>query len=144
MLYCLPEFLPDELLYSVLAAWQDRLPFQDLRTVLRLAFGKHVHRSIYDLPNNLSFFISQLPPFYNMTLDNLILGHTMYPYYATTLAHERRQRLWGMMTGSDARGIYPVAGISNANILRPRYMRGCINITIPILANTSSAHRTYR
>lgn len=124
MLGCLPEFLPDELLYSVIAAWTDRLPFFR-QAALHLAFSEKAYKSIHDLPNNLSFFLSQLPPHYHMTLDRLINNHTLYPYYAATLPVERREQLWNLMCSSSGSGIHAVAGIPLSIIRSPEWFRYC-------------------
>lgn len=124
MLGCLPEFLPDELVYSVIAAWGDRLPLQDY-PLLHLSFGGSRGYLMCHLPNNLSFFLSQLPPYYDMTLERLIIEHSLYPYYAATLLPDRRQRLWNLMYEDRGQGLHTVAGIGRTIIRSPQWLRYC-------------------
>ncbi len=124
MIGCLPRLRPDEPLYSALARRADALKDRDRRTTAREVFGSGTVTAVIDLPSHLDAFIAGLPPDYGLSVDDVIDGHTLLPWYAASLPPDRVARLRADMHGA-GRGIHARAGVMAGGVALPQSIRFC-------------------
>jgi hypothetical protein len=101
----LPEMLPDELLYSVVARWRDRMCVRDERAVLETLFGTRSATAVVELPGRIDAFLARVPPGHPYTADSLIERHTTLPYYSSFLPPERVRRIRGQLRTGGSGGV---------------------------------------
>ena len=97
-----PQIYPDELVYSWLARYYARSGYSAYIDAIRDLFGKIVRPDV-ELFNKfdedaLAVITSQV------SMHDLIMKHTMYPYYARFLPMERRKRAYKAMSNLEPTG----------------------------------------
>lgn len=97
MLLNFPTPYPDELLYSVIARYHVRSGNSGFEQTKMDVFKNRTVNAVYDLPTHIKAFVKNLPPQWDMTIEDWIYGHTLYPYYAPFLPDERAKRLFDTM-----------------------------------------------
>lgn len=124
MIRIFPTPYPDEILYSVFARFADMMCFTDLKDVHRQLFGTASARAVVDLPTRMDAVVARLPG-QRFTCEQLILQHTLYPYYAPFMPKERAERLKDLMCGNGGQGTHTLAGIIASVVQRPSRLRYC-------------------
>ena len=79
------------------------------------------------LLSDLNSIIERLPAGTDITIDNLIWNHTMYPYVRPSLTKDRADFVYSMLVGADDVGnfTYQKAGLSGRRLALPLYLRFC-------------------
>jgi hypothetical protein len=117
MLTWFPSLLPDELApYSPLARYSHHMGYTIAKDVKRAAFGTdQVHISPI-FTDSLDLLLENLPPNHQLTIDHLLLNHTLYPLYAPFTSEPSRVALRAFFTKSaveirkrEVRTVNPVA-----------------------------------
>ncbi|GAP97957.1 TnsD family Tn7-like transposition protein [Leptolyngbya sp. NIES-2104] len=106
-----PTGRPDELLYSMCAAFQDHMQFPRPHYTMEALFGSKWGHATYDLPNRLGYLVNNLPPRHSYTVDELIDNHTMLPFYSPFCPQERIQRVREVMQHSERGSVHSLLGI---------------------------------
>lgn len=89
--FCTPYF--DELFISLLSRYQIYTGnFKARQTRIDL-FGADNVRIAYDLPLHITDLIERLPWGSTLTAEDMFLGHTLFPFYATFLFDEKADKL---------------------------------------------------
>jgi Tn7-like transposition protein D/TniQ len=117
--------LPDETLYSVWARLSELSNFHTLSDVFEELFNNRKIKPIVDLPCHLGHFFDRLPFGHCYTIDVLINDHTLLPFYAPFLPHERYRSLREQMMSGNGKAVQRRAGILNIRIPQPLYLRYC-------------------
>ena len=123
-----PQSNLDELLYSICARFSDRIQYSTIRAVHQELFGcKHL-KAIVELPSNLDYLISVLPPGHNYTIDKLINNHTLLPYYRPFLSPKQLEVLRGEMQCRTKGALLPRVGNPSRHMAlrRLRYCIECV------------------
>ncbi|HEY9707490.1 MAG TPA: TniQ family protein, partial [Oculatellaceae cyanobacterium] len=89
MIPCFPVPLPDELLYSLIARYSDRMQYPDKQSLHQELFADKNATAVVDLPSHLSHLLGVLPPVHGYTVERLIDEHTLLPFYSPFLPTER-------------------------------------------------------
>jgi hypothetical protein len=84
-----PDPYPEELLYSVIARYQERVMVINRKTALLDLFGTANALAVINLPSHLGALVSNLPSGNPYSPELLIKRHTLLPYFAPFL--ERNQ-----------------------------------------------------
>lgn len=105
MLAIFPDPYPDELLYSVCARYSDRLEYPNTRSLISEIFGARSALAVIDLPSRLTYLQDHLPPGHHRSVDRIIDGNTLLPFYARFLPQERLKRIREQMKANNGVGI---------------------------------------
>lgn len=120
-----PNMYEDELLYSVIARYHIRSGnISYIHTTQDVYGRKYVESSIY-LPSNISNLISNLPKNYKSEEKDIILNHTLYPFYTAFLSEDMSNQIFKSMKGEHGGDIYARAGICASTISIPKYLKFC-------------------
>lgn len=76
---------------------------------------------------NLNAFVSNLPPTSNLSVRELIMNHTMYPFYTTFLSKDRSQSVFKSMEEGCGKSIENMVGMSSSKVKPSNYLRYCPN-----------------
>jgi DNA-binding protein Fis len=114
MLHWFPTPYPDELLYSVFARYHLRSGNTSPKITIEELFEKRTVRSVWDLPANLNILLSQLGSYWHA--DQLILNHTMYPYYAAFLLPKQAKQVKQSMLDCKGSTIHTRIGLAASNL----------------------------
>ena len=124
MLGFFPDPYPDELLYSACARYDGRMRFPSRSHAIQEWFGKNA-TAIIDLPGRLKYLVSQLPPGHRYSLDRLLEGHTLLPFYSPFLLPKRLQYVKQDMQNPAANRVYARIGIIASRLRHPERLRFC-------------------
>jgi hypothetical protein len=141
-----PAPYPDELLYSLLARYKQRVKYPSNKKLVKELFGSETSTVIHDLPCNLEFFSKSLPP-NNLYSVNYILNNlTLLPYYSAFSSSEIISKTKRQMTKANGNGIHARLGIMATKVSMPQYMRYCPLCCSEALSNYSETywHRSHQ
>ncbi len=130
---CLPELSKNELVYSVIARYADRVNYRKKNGVIRDLFGMTTNDRVLatdDLPGKLGAVAAAYPQGSRYTLDYLIDNHTLLPYFAPLQPSEQVQKMRLMMVGNVA-GLTQklrVHAVLRTSTLRLQFCRKCVEV----------------
>lgn len=120
-----PTLYEDELLYSAIARYHIRSGNINYKhTTIDLFGRKTVSASIY-LPSNISTLINNLPVNYIYNEEDIIIKHTLYPFYTAFLTQDTSDKILNSMKGNNGGDIYARAGICASTVPIPKYLKFC-------------------
>lgn len=125
MLSFFPKPYPDEILYSILARYHIRSGNTGIKLTMQELFNSHDAIATADLPCNLAKLAINLSLISQISAEELIQHHTLYPFYAPFLPQERSQQILEAMRSEDGGGIHDRVGIRASLVTVPRYFRFC-------------------
>lgn len=120
----LPSFLPDELLYSLLARVAYNRAAPSAAAFAEEVFGNRHAVASFDLPGNLKRLVSWLPHDAGLNVSKVISDFTLFPYYAAYASRKRRAEALEGMQGSTA-GVHTRFGIAAFRIPPVKFLRFC-------------------
>lgn len=125
MINFLPILYPDELLYSVISRYQRMCGMISNRALIIDMFGKlTIMRSTF-FPQHIDSFVSNLPPTSKLTTKEIIMNHTMFPFYTAFLSQKKAQSIFDKMTGGYGLSIESIIGLGGSKVEMPSYLRYC-------------------
>lgn len=116
---------PDELLYSVWARISDQARYANRGDVTLELFGSRSFRALVDWSCSLGCLVSHLPEGHCYTVDMLIDGHTLYPFYAPFLPSGRAQLLRDQMINGNGAALSARLGMLTSHIPPHKWLRYC-------------------
>jgi hypothetical protein len=125
MLGFFPTAYPDELLYSLIARYHLRSGSISPKVTLQELFGSTTTIATIDLPANLNDLTKRLQHLTPDSAKDLIVKHTLYPFYQPFLPPQRDRSIRKSMRASKTTNIHTRAGIMASAIPAPRYLRFC-------------------
>lgn len=125
MIGCFPTPHPDELLYSLCARFCDRMQYPSRRSIVQDLFNSATAIAIVDLPCRLNDLMAALPPEYPYTVEQLVDGHTLLPFYGPFLPAERLSELREAMCRQDGTGIHMRMGLIASTVPLTEWLRFC-------------------
>ncbi|MBD2069543.1 TniQ family protein [Leptolyngbya sp. FACHB-671] len=113
MLRTFPTPYPDELLYSIFARHHIRSGNKSFQQTVEELLG-YVPQQLYGLglPNSLSVLAKNLHPITNLTVEGLVVEHTLFPFYKSFLTPPEAFRLKDLMKKKAGKPIFQVAKIA--------------------------------
>jgi hypothetical protein len=120
-----PSPYPDELLYSLCARFSTRVAYSGAKSTLQEIFGATTASAVIDLPNRLGYLATALPAGTSLTLDSLILRHTLFPFFSAFIQPERVRQLRKSMAISCGTATHMRSGVMASRISTPGYLRFC-------------------
>ncbi|HWD93552.1 MAG TPA: TnsD family Tn7-like transposition protein [Verrucomicrobiae bacterium] len=120
-----PDPYPGELLFSVLARFNERMAYPaEYASNLEL-FGVRHGTPAIELPNRIDRLVSKLPPGAIYTSDSIIQNNTLFPLYAPFLPDRNRDLVLTNMKGDDMRTTLLRSGIIAGRVRPPVYFSTC-------------------
>ena len=117
----------NELIYSTIARAGIRLALSSPKQLLDEVFQNRKVIATVDLPCHLNAITNQFPAS-QLSLEDIIYQHTLFPIYAPFVPEGRRQQCLQWMTGASQGSVHLALGI-NASRLKPihklRYCPAC-------------------
>lgn len=121
-----PDPYPDELVYSIIARYHQRMRSNNYSATFKTFFGKvFFGNSFKGFPRNLTHLIDTLPPYHNYTVDGLINNHTMLPYYKLFLSDAKIKALKERMIGTDPAYFGAIRYVPLSVTTTQRFMKLC-------------------
>ena len=121
----LPVIYKDELLYSWIARYHKRSGNIYYAQTTNDIYGRKTVRSSVYLPSNIENFISNISKNFDIKDTDIILNHTLYPFYTAFLSKEKSQQIFKSMKEDDGSNIYNRVGICATSISTPIYFKFC-------------------
>lgn len=123
MICCFPTVYSDELLYSWLARYYTRTGYIAYTYVAEELFTSKTGRPDVEFINTLTQDAVRMVT-QSMSMEDVVLKHTMFPYYGRFLPLERRRRAFQAMVSmtGNYHNLLPVSTRKNSP---PRYLRYC-------------------
>ncbi|MBP2898933.1 TniQ family protein, partial [Escherichia coli] len=125
-----PTPYPDELLYSIIARYKKWSGEVNHRSILHDLFGNGFVSASMDLPSHIGQLVKRLPITSNITVEQLIQKHTMYPLYSAFLPSDQASAVFQSMAYGNGSGIYMRTGVMASSIRSNTYIRFCKNCYI--------------
>lgn len=105
------------------------------KNLLDEIFGnRHVIATI-DFPNYLQTISAHYPPALNLTVEQLIYKHTLFPVYAPFISEKRRQACIRLMAGATQGAIHLAVGAAASRLKQGNRLRYCPSCLINQLQN---------
>ena len=127
MIGFMPEIYPDELLYSRFARYYERSGYMAYIFAAEDLFQNKNERPDVEFINRLTQD-AQSVIHKKMSADEVIMNHTMFPYYGRFLSRERRTEAYFALLNTDGnyRNLLPIPKAKRQRFLR--YCSMCVNI----------------
>jgi hypothetical protein len=120
-----PFLYPDELLYSGIARYHQMSGNTVQKQTIKELFGDSLVCATVDLPSHLKHLSEILNSLY--TVDELIMKHTLYPYYKAFIPQVKARMVYELMSEGSSQGeVHVLLGIPASLIKLPSYLRYCI------------------
>ncbi len=125
MLTFFPAPYPDELLYSILARYHVRSGNTSSKMTMTELFNTDTVTAVVDMPSGLNVLAKRIPYSRKIRPYDLMLGHTLFPYYTAFLPESRAKSVVATMRGNMGGAIHTMTGIMASTIRVPEYLRFC-------------------
>ena len=127
MIGFMPEIYPDELLYSMFARYYERSGYMAYIFAAEDLFQNKNERPDVEFINRLTQD-AQSVIHKKMSADEVIMNHTMFPYYGRFLSRERRTEAYFALLNTDGnyRNLLPIPKAKRQRFLR--YCPMCVNM----------------
>lgn len=86
---------------------------------------KRMGRKSVLFPQNLRVFASNLPPTSKLFIEEIIINHTMYPFYTAFLSCEKSGLLYKGMEEGIGKSIENLVGMAGSKVKSSNYLRYC-------------------
>src|SRR5258708_1472161 len=120
-----PELWFDELLYSGLGRYRNRLRLPSEIEFMRLLFGSGGVAAAIEFPSRLEYLASLIPVPLGYSATYLINNHTLAPFYRPFLQNDRFELLCEAMLKGSNRGAHMLVGLNTSNVNHPKRLRYC-------------------
>jgi hypothetical protein len=125
MIAFFPDPYPEELLYSVIARYQERVMVIDRKAALLDLFGTLNALAVIALPSHLGALVANLPPGNPYTPEILIKQNTLLPYFAPFLERNQLESIMADMIGERGSAVAGRAGLMASTVKDPTTLQFC-------------------
>lgn len=127
MIACFPKIYQDELAYSIFARYYLKSGFTTLRDVMEELYVNKWYRVDVEFINKLLPEAKKILT-QNMTLQEFIEKHTMFPYYGRFIDCTRRKKALDSLVNGDGnyRNLLPIQNRKNEQLRYLRYCPKCV------------------
>ena len=120
-----PTPYPNELLYSVIARAGVHEGETSAKQLLDLVFANRKVIATVDLPSHVECIADQYPLSLNLSAEEIIKKHTLWPVYAPFLPRERRTAIEKWMIGRSQGAAHLASGIAASRVMSNQVMQLC-------------------
>jgi hypothetical protein len=127
MINFLPVIFQDELLFSVISRYKQMCGMESKRALEMDLFKiyKRMGRKSVFFPQNLRTFASNLPPTSKLSINEIIIKHTMFPFYTAFLSCEKSETIYKGMEEGIGKSIENLVGMAGSKVKASNYLRYC-------------------
>lgn len=125
MINWFPKMYDDELLYSVISRYKRRSGIYLKKSIMEDFYDKSVGMFQILFPIYLGKMSEMLPINSDIKPEELILNHTMYPYYTKFLPKNIADDIFFSMLNGDNKSIMIKARLHNGEMVGNRYLKYC-------------------
>lgn len=125
MLHYFPIPRPDELLYSVFARYAVHTGIVSPKQCLDDLFNCRTAVATVDLPSHLNAFCNNAAHLWDISVDDLIYRHTLFPLYAPFVPDKRRHSAMSHMRSNKGGAQHMELGVAASIVKPPVHMRYC-------------------
>lgn len=127
MINFLPLIYQDELFFSVICRYKQMCGMVSKRALELDLFQIHnrMGRKSVLFPQNLITFVANLPPNPKLSVQEIILNHTMYPFYTAFLSNEKSDLVFKVMAEGIGKSIENMVGMSGSKVKSNNYLKYC-------------------
>lgn len=125
MINFFPVLYHDELLYSAVSRYKRMSGIISRKALESDLFNRSVGKLSVLFPQDINHFISNFPPYSKVTTKDIIMNHTMYPFYTAFLDHDKSTDIYGKMANKNARNIENIVGLAGNKVKPNSYLRYC-------------------
>jgi hypothetical protein len=122
-----PLMYEDELFVSVIARYQRICGMVSKRALEMDLFQiyKRMGRKSVLFPQNLNTFIANLPLTSKLSAEEIILNHTMYPFFTAFMSVEKSDVVFNAMVNGSGKSIENLVGMAGSKVKTNSYLRYC-------------------
>ncbi|MGO4271185.1 TniQ family protein, partial [Paenibacillus sp. TAF58] len=125
MMNFLPLVYKDELLYSVISRYKQKCGMISKAALSKDLFnGKTLFKSIL-FPQYLKFFMSNLPYNSKLSMEELILKHTLFPFYTAFLAEDNAENIYNGMVEGIGTSFENQIGLAGSKVNLNNFLKFC-------------------
>lgn len=125
MMNCFPLLYNDELFYSIIARYRRMCGITSERAFLKDLFNDRiVNKSIF-FPQYVDALVGNLPVTSKITAKELIVNHTMFPFFTAFLSKERTDGIYEAMKNGYGQSIENTLGFSGSKVKVNKFLRYC-------------------
>ncbi|MFQ7521939.1 MAG: TnsD family Tn7-like transposition protein [Terrisporobacter sp.] len=141
-----PKMYEDELLYSAIARYHIRSGNISYSYTTKDIFGRVTVKSSIYLPSNISNLVKNLPLNNKVSEMDIIMNHTLYPFYTAFQDEITSKKILDLMLSDDGSNIYNTVGICASKISIPKFLKFCTECFKEDIANHGEAywHRVHQ
>lgn len=125
MINFLPALYEDELLYSVIARYQRTCGMVSKLALHKDLYGKRMASTSVFFPKHIDAFVSNLPSTSKITTEEIIINHTLFPFYSAFLSENKANLIASKMATEHGSPIESSFGIVGSKIKIGNYLRYC-------------------
>ncbi|HUW65272.1 MAG TPA: TnsD family Tn7-like transposition protein [Spirochaetia bacterium] len=125
MITVFPDPYPEELMYSVVARYQERLMETNRKAALLDLFGTANALAVVNLPSHLGALVANLPRGSYYSSEILIKRHTLLPYFAPFLERDQLASVMWDMIGERGPAVAGRAGLMASTVREPSTLQFC-------------------
>ena len=118
-----PAPYPDELVYSWLARYKERSGYVGFKDIAHELFVQPKTKRNVEFFNDLTDDVKSVLTM-NVTADEIIMKHTMFPYYARFAPLEQREKAYEMLIDFQGK-VYGLLGLTKKELVKPRFLKYC-------------------
>lgn len=127
MMNFLPLIYYDELFFSIISRYKQMCGMVSKRALEMDLFQiyKRMGRKSVLFPQNLNIFVGNLPPTSKLSEKEIILKHTMYPFYTAFLSSEKSKSVFNSMVEGSGKTIENMVGMVGSKVKSNDFLKYC-------------------
>src|SRR5699024_10606178 len=112
-------------LYSVIARYQRTCGMVSKLALHKDLYGKRMASTSVFFPKHIDAFVSNLPSTSKITTEEIIMNHTLFPFYSAFLSENKANLIASKMATEHGSPIESSFGIVGSKIKIGNYLRYC-------------------
>jgi hypothetical protein len=125
MMNFLPIVYEDELLFSMISRYQRMCGMISKRALERDLFNQRRNMTSVFFPQYINVLVSNFPPTSKITTNEIIMNHTMFPFYTAFLSQKKTEEIFNFMAEGSGKSIENMVGIAGSKIKQNDYLKYC-------------------
>lgn len=125
MTFFIPRIYEDEILYSFISRYHERSGNIRINSTVEDLFSIPYLKSNIYLPGYINNLVNNFPKNCGYTSKEIILNHTLYPFFTFFDSEEFSEKIFNLMLSSDNNNIRNKSGTTNRK-MNPIYFRFCL------------------
>ncbi|TGV05075.1 transposase, partial [Mesorhizobium sp. M00.F.Ca.ET.186.01.1.1] len=126
MMNFLPIIYDDEMLYSVISRYKQMCGMVSKQALEADIFNhrRNMNTSVL-FPQEINMVVKNFPPNSQVTVREVIINQTLYPFYTAFLSEQRSDEIYRGMAEGYGKGFANLLGIAGSKIKTNDYLKFC-------------------